>query len=194
MKLFLFTFLFLLNASVSWSQNLAPNPGFENYSVLPSGFCQWNSCDIWNNVNGNTGCGLPGSPDYFHANAVGSVSLPNIGSGTVVNSNTGDAIMGFLTWSGNIFPDYREYIAAPLTQPMVTGQTYTVSFYLTNGNAPYYGYGSDNIGMYFSNGPLSQTSYEVINVVPQVEITSIFLAIRGSYSHFRSPQHLISTT
>lgn len=174
MKFLLFTFVFWFSALVGWSQNLAPNAGFENYNSLPNNYCQWDHCVTWNNVNGNTGCGTSGTPDYYHTNSTGSVSLPNIGTG--IDANSGNAIMGFLTWSGTLYPEYREYIAAPLTQPMIAGQVYTVSFYLANGDTPYYGYGSNNIGMHFSNGALSQISNEVINVIPQVEITNVFFS------------------
>ncbi|MFK7786207.1 MAG: hypothetical protein AB8B56_13895, partial [Crocinitomicaceae bacterium] len=174
-RLLLLLALFL-GGLYSHAQNIASNPSFESYSSLPTGYCQANNCNIWNNVNGTAGCGGHGSPDYYHTNAPSGPMLPNTSAGTVVSPYDGNAVMGFLTWSGSLSSNYREYVGAPLTQAMVAGQTYTVSFQLTNGQSPYYGCGSDNIGIHFSNGALTQAGGQVINVVPQVEITNVFFS------------------
>ena len=171
-----FTLFITLLCTLSYGQNLVPNPSFESYNSLPDGYCQWNRCNVWNNVSGVVGCGSNASPDYYHVNAISAVTLPNTSAGTSLNPNTGDAIMGFLTWSGSLYPNFREYLSIQLSQTLVPGNTYEVSFYLSNGNTPYYGHGSNNIGLHFSNSQLTQPTNQVINVIPQIEITTVFFS------------------
>lgn len=149
------------------------NGGFETSSSLPNAPCQWNLATGWSNVNGSIGCGGAASPDYYHTGGTGVTNLPTNSLGTTVVPNGGNAVMGFLTWSGTLSPNFREYISTPLSSPMVIGTAYQVSFWLTNGVNPYYGSGSDNIGMHLSVGPLTQTGTGPISVTPQYNITAV---------------------
>ena len=42
------------------AQNLISNPGFENYSALPTGYGQFNLAIGWDNCSGG------GTPEYFN--------------------------------------------------------------------------------------------------------------------------------
>src|SRR5438477_289376 len=90
------------NLCSALSQNLVTNGDFETYNYLPNSYCEWDACMYWSNVNGIKGCTGAGSPDYFHINASGGVKLPNTSAGTYLYPHTGNATMGFLTWSGSI--------------------------------------------------------------------------------------------
>ncbi|MBI3502603.1 MAG: T9SS type A sorting domain-containing protein [Bacteroidetes bacterium] len=169
-KLLIFSIIF---CGTAIAQNLVPNNGFETNTGYPSAGNQLNLCVGWSNVNGvyypsfNTG-----SPDYYHTNGTGGVQLPNAGY-AYLNANTGNACAGFVTWNDNA-TDYREYISIKLNDPgLVIGKTYDVSFYLTNGTSCTYIYQTNNIGTRFSKNPLSQSGWQFINVVPQLEITSV---------------------
>jgi gliding motility-associated-like protein len=146
-----------------YGQNSVPNGDFETYTTLPNGYAQYFKSVGWGNVN-NSLAGPPfGSPDYFHA------------SGTVGNyfgqivANSGDAQMGFYTYH-NALGDAREYVTTQLTTPLIPGQEYQLTFYLTNGFNGGYNGAADNFGVHFSVGPLTQVVDEVINVIPQIEI------------------------
>lgn len=149
----------------STAQNLVPNPSFENgnlpYSI--SGLEQY--CDDWTNLSGLSGA----TPDYWHANANSSsgAQLPNCMAATVYPFD-GNAIAGFIPVEGQI---YREYISAQLISPLIIGETYKVSFSITNGiGNRWRGSSCDHIGIMFTTSQLFQSNYEPIYGTPQVEV------------------------
>lgn len=162
------TILFFLFASECFAQNLVSNPGFETCSAFPTGIAQYYLATGWNNCNGT------GSPDYFSTLGSGQVQLPNCFVGTVT-PNSGNACMG-----GALYyftpPDFREYISTQLISPLVPGQTYNVSFYVTNGTTSgfYGGGGIDKICAAFSTQPLTQTGNVNIPVVPQIVYGTVY--------------------
>jgi len=152
---------FIFNSLQSSAQNLLSNPGFENYSSLPTAFGEYNLAIGWENCSGG------GTPEYF--NTGGSV-------GTYFGTNlphTGAGMGGFCPYHGSIM-NFREYLSTALSSPMVAGQTYSVSFWLASGINGSYGFGCNNVGVCFSTGPLIQSGTLPVSVIPQVEITTIF--------------------
>jgi hypothetical protein len=172
-----FVLTFLVLAGTAFAQNLVPNYSFETYSACPSGPCEWQRPTGWNNVNMMTGCGAYGTPDYFHTCGAGFSRLPYNGYLTV-NPHTGNAVMGFLTWSGSLSPNFRELVSRQLSAPMVVGQSYTVSFWICNGYTPYYGGGSNHIGLDFSTTPLTQGTGmpNLVLLTPEYEIPGVFFS------------------
>lgn len=161
--------LFLVSLSFrSAAQNLVSNPGFETYSALPTGAAQFNLATGWDNCNGG------GSSDYFHTMGTGIVQLPNCFIGTVF-PNSGDACMGQAIYY-NSPANFREYISSQLISPLVIGQTYNVSFYITNGitSGTYGGGGIAEISACFSTQPLTQPGTDPIAVTPQVTYGTMF--------------------
>ncbi|MFM6935897.1 MAG: T9SS type A sorting domain-containing protein [Flavobacteriales bacterium] len=136
-----------------WSQNLLDNGDFESYSTLPSNVMQSNLCVGWSKCNQGGG----GSPDYFHTNGTGLVQLPNSFYATI-QAHTGNACMGIVAYHG-VSTNFREYISHPLSSPLVAGQTYHVSFYVSNGkyNGNYGGCGSDQLGVAFTMNEAQQS-------------------------------------
>ncbi len=157
--LILSTNLFFLQA-----QNLIVNGSFEDNTGIPDAFGQWWRVNNWDNVNGSMSLDAA-SPDYLHTAASVAATLPVSNLGTV-NPFEGDAIMCVAAW-GNDFANYREYLSSTLSEPLAIGNTYLVSFYVTNGTvADYGGVGSNGLQVYFSVGPLSQITTEPINITP----------------------------
>jgi hypothetical protein len=156
------------------AQNLVPNGGFEDYTELPTGLAQWNRVVGWNNITGDTACQ---TPDYFHtdADSTSGVQLPNTQYGDV-ELPEGFGAMGLLTYMTSS-PDYREYISAQLTQPMVVGGIYELKFSATLGHNPFHGGASNNLGAALTVGPLDQRcisgASSVVPFAPVQEITSV---------------------
>lgn len=172
-KLFILFFWLIAGGNLNlYAQNLVSNNSFESYSLLPNNYGEPCRSTGW--FNPNSTCAMvagTGSPDFMHNLGVYPVSLPNSIFGTCA-AHTGSAVMGFGTWSA-LIANYREYIYTTLSAPMVIGQSYTVSFWLTAGKATYYSYRSNNIGVCFSTSPLIQAGSAPINVIPQCNITTI---------------------
>jgi gliding motility-associated-like protein len=149
-----------------FSQNLVPNGGFEEYTALPNWYGEFYLATGWSNVNGNI-TGPPfASPDYFHTQG----SVPNA-FGTIA-PHSGNGQMGFYTYL-QVLVDAREYVSTQLTQPLVPGGVYELSFFLTNGFNGIYTARIDNIAIHFSEGPLSQNVDEVIQLTPTLEIPGV---------------------
>ncbi len=152
--------------------NLIANGDFENIGSHPIGPGELDNSIKWANCNGNTAFPY-GTPDLFTAGGSGGAQWPNTFAGTVV-PQSGTVLAGFIT-SNFFVPDFREYVSYHLEGPMIPGETYTVSFWLTNGSANWYGgRGSNNIGAAFTLASPAQALHEpLLSVVPQLELTSI---------------------
>lgn len=167
-----------------FGQNLVPNNGFETNDGMPTGYGQWYHCTGWSDVNNYPAFLWPyASPDYLHNTGGVGVDLPISTFGTVTPF-AGSAVMGFVTWLGTT-PEFREYLSVPLISPMVTGTTYTIGFWITNGSATWYnGYSANHIGVRLSTGPLTQAAHEPINVVPQMEYPGELWSTSWQYVSF----------
>ena len=171
-SLFLIMLFFSAGVIPLSAQNLVTNSSFETYSAVPNNYGQPCRSLGWSNPNGScTMVAGTGSPDFLHTLGTYPVSIPNSIFG-VCAAHTGNAMIGFGTWSA-LIANYREYVSTTLSSPMIVGQQYTVSFWLTTGKATYYSYRSNNVGIYFSASPLSQTGSNPINVIPQCNITTV---------------------
>jgi gliding motility-associated-like protein len=169
--LFLFCCIFLPKMN---AQNIVPNYSFEDHTGLPMGYGEWNHAVGWDNVNNYIGFMYPyASPDYLHDDGGFGVNLPATTFANV-NAHDGDAIFGFVAYIG-YEPDFREYLSAELTEPMIPGASYTVSFWITSGESGWYGgAGSNHVGIQFSEGPLTQADHEPVGGIPQIEIPGIY--------------------
>jgi hypothetical protein len=146
--------LLILSSLRGYSQNLVPNPSFEDTLSCPmygmvSEAVQWSACGVQNN-----------SPDYFHSCVYSPWFLPGLGVPDNVfgfqYAATGSAYCGFYSYYPN---DYREYIIAPLTSPMVVEQTYYVCFKVSYARNFGTAYSTDKIGAQFTMGACPDTVY-----------------------------------
>ncbi len=114
--------LFLLMPFFGWSQNLVPNPSFEEYVECPVSLAELQTQTNWDSWQE--------SPDYFcmcNNQTNGSVGVPQNVLG-YQSSISGDAYSGLATYY-DVDLNVREYMAIQLLEPLVIGQTYYIFFY-----------------------------------------------------------------
>ncbi len=158
------------------AQNLVVNPSFENTSSNCANFAgEGYTTDLLNWDDANSGADSCSSPDLF--SACNTLPIPGFGSPTAMPSNilgyqyshTGTHHVGIITHSpGN---NYREYIQGKTSTPLVAGQSYCVSMYVSLANTM--PFATNNLGI-----RLSSTNYQrdactnnynnVINQTPQL--------------------------
>jgi hypothetical protein len=144
--------LFLLMPFFALSQNLVPNPSFEEYSVCPNAtgdfpLTYWQS---WQE-----------SPDYFNVcnnSLTGWVGVPENTWGNQYPIN-GDGYTAIYTYAQVGDPNIREFIATQLSEPMIIGETYFIFFYASQiegetGTYPMeYRCATNHIGLRFFKDP-----------------------------------------
>jgi len=128
---FLLSCLMLLTM-ISKSQNLIPNPSFEEFYTLPSSTDEVTKCKHWYTPRGL-------SPDYFHSEAttpkynytVPIVSVPKNIFG-YQNARTGSAYVGATNYSTPLrIYTFREMIAVKLTEKLKKDSIYLLSFFVS---------------------------------------------------------------
>lgn len=168
-------FLLIALPFVAGSQNLIPNPGFEQYSQVPCGCMQGSLASYvtgWENAGG-------GTPDF-----ICTESAPECYAST--QSNHWDSYgyeqphsgkgMGMIMTSGHN-GTYREYLGVTLTQPLVKGNKYYAEFYVTLGD--YCGTATNNLGMLFRTGAFRSVSDYIITGTPQINHTAVIDQTKG---------------
>lgn len=143
-KYVLFVLLFtLLRSGAGFGQNLVPNPSFEDYILCPDAVIQIERATGWLNF-GN-------SPDYFNS-CSSTMNVPNSGFG-YQNAHTGSAFAGCATYAlpfSPAGPNYREFIGTQLTQQLLIGTKYFLSFYVNFSYHPTWAIASNKLGLKFS--------------------------------------------
>lgn len=183
-----FFFFILLGFEIS-AQNLVPNPSFEIYSQCPINFADITPVDSWYRLPIHNG-----TPDYFNACNSSYLNVPNNIPGSQAAFD-GNAYIGISTYSSN-YINFREYIQTQLTSPMIAGQTYLVSFYVSCADENRYS--SNNIGAIFTVSSLSGNNWSntSLNITPHINyptpITNItgWTLISGSYVASGNEQYL----
>jgi hypothetical protein len=163
------TLLFFFLSTISLgAQNMVPNGGFEDYDSIPGNSGEWYKCKSWNNLSFEPDWPY-GTPDYLSTKGENKARLPDCVFGHVV-PHSGHGIMGFCNSYKETETDFREYVSNRLMMPMVVGNSYTVSFWVTNGEFNLRScYGSDHFGVMFSDSLPVQMQHEAIGGVPQYE-------------------------
>lgn len=124
----IFTVVILLgyfNALIA-QENLVPNPSFELYDTCPD----------QGEIYFATGwMSFTGSPDYFNscANQAIGYSVPNTGAGYQI-AKDGNGFVGIALCIPAQAPNVREYVGIQLSQPLVVGTKYYVTFYANLAN------------------------------------------------------------
>jgi len=159
------------------AQNLVVNPSFEITNTNCSGFggegFRQDLNPSWDNANSNIPGDSCSSPDLFSACNLFATGMPDATSFGIgwQYSRTGTRHAGLIAYSAPFgFADnYREYIQGQTTAPLVAGQTYCVSFYVSLADGcPY---AVQNLSVYFSNTHYLRdacTQGSRINVTPQL--------------------------
>lgn len=144
MKKPLHALLILFLTSQTIAQNLVSNYSFETYSPCPSGSSAIANATGW--------FAALNSPDYF--NACANASSPSFGVPSNIcgyqDAATGNAYIGLLcygSFSGSLLDDTREYGTGSLSQSLVKGTKYYVSFKVARMNMS--SHAVDHIGAKF---------------------------------------------
>ncbi|MDZ4749027.1 MAG: gliding motility-associated C-terminal domain-containing protein [Saprospiraceae bacterium] len=158
LKGILLLLLFIGNLSLLTAQNLVPNYSFETLAFCPESF------------GGSGPTAAPpwiaptqGTPDIFNVCCTsGTVDVPTNFFGNQ-EALTGVGYAGGYTKLPQF--EYREYMSAPLDQPLIAGEWYAVSFYVSPAE---FGCSVMTIGAYFSvTQPTGGVTH--IDVDPQIE-------------------------
>ena len=177
MKKTLYLLFFVLLTLHVEAQNLVVNPSFEVTSSNCGNFGgEGFFSDLngsWDNASNNVEGDSCSSPDLFsECNLIfGNPSPTNMPSSVLgfQYSRTGTRHAGIITHEA--LDEYREYIQGQTTSPLVAGQSYCVSMYVSLGNAVMFA--TDNMGIYFGNTPYQRdpcpgSSNSGIYVTPQL--------------------------
>jgi len=151
----------LLAVPAARAVNLVPNPSFESYASCPTSFSQIYQAVPWDTPN-------TGTSDYLNACAppvFPSVNVPLNEQGSQ-SAHTGVGYAGLIPLSAA--PDYREYIQAPLTSPLVANASYLVQFWVSLADSSILAI--DRLGAYLSVGAVGPVPNDApLAVTPQVE-------------------------
>jgi hypothetical protein len=180
--LFFILFGFGLNA-----QNLVSNPSFEINSYCPFELGDLASLASWSRIPAHFD-----SPDYFHS-CSSYVGVPSNMIGNQV-AYDGNAYVGLITYY-NGQSNYREYIKTHLTSPMIAGQSYIISFYVSC--ADNCKYSSNNIGAKITQDMIyGNMTNESLNITPNITYStpisniSGWTLISGTYTSSGNEQYL----
>ena len=161
-------FLLIISVGSSNAQNLVYNGDFEIFDTCPvnistPGDLQIEHCTGW------TAPKKIGTSDYFNvcnnATPFQQAGVPQnlLGYQQPLNGN---GYCGFFAWALNFDgSSYREYIQSQLQQPLIAGNEYHFSFFVS-----YYGvnYSVEKIGALFSNNDFNANTFSPIVATPQV--------------------------
>lgn len=169
--------LLILFTSTSQSQNLVPNPSFENYGTLP---CSWILTSLeFSQAMDNWIMPTAGSTDVFSTLVPSNCyanCLSTTGGGPGIQSpHSGDVMSAILTYGDGCGsqPDYREYLEVELTTPLVIGKSYKVEMFVSLGD--FCAVASNNIGVNFSINAIGSNLCTELNEIPQINFTDIIL-------------------
>lgn len=189
--------LFFLMPIYGGSQNLVPNPSFENYIECPSEPGQMNKALNWQ--------AALETPDYFNECSPSSnlnntaVDVPSnaVGHQTAANGN---AYMGLFTFF--VVDDYREYAQCQLTSSLEIGTTYFFSMKVSRAEGfgfPYedFNLATNNLGVLFTmeehsheTNPLDTPNMAHINFTEVVLDTNNWVLLSGQFIADQSYQYL----
>ena len=171
------------------SQNLVPNPSFEDYTSCPTGISQMSVLVDWYQP-------APGTSDYLNACYAGP-----LGPGVPLNvwgfqeALTGNGYCGM--YSHNPQPTGREYIQVLLTEPLIAGECYELEMYANPADVDWLGKGISDIGIYLSEDPPPVSPNDGnIYVTPQVFYqdavvnTNVWTPLNGIYTAAGGEQYL----
>lgn len=151
-----------MGVSQLFAQNLVPNPDFNDYTWCPGGRGLLGWAVPWYSPNRNTS-------DFCHS-CSGSPSYSGVPENRWGNQTpySGEGYAGIRTWiSTDIFvagKNYREYLAVQLTDTLIAGDTYFLSFMVSVGD--YALYLSDDLGMYLSADTIASDT--ILTFTPQL--------------------------
>ncbi len=171
-KIIIGLFIFFCATQIIFAQNLVPNASFDTSTLSPNYYGQICYPNGWSSPSGYCTVVVGhGSPDYYKTGGTGGAGVPTTFWATV-SPHTGAGMAGFGTYLPS-YTNFREYVQTTLTSPLVAGQSYEVSFWVTNGITWLNGHATNNLAVAFTTSPLTQPAAAVIIETPDVEYTSV---------------------
>lgn len=168
MKPFLIICFSLFFGQITFSQNLVLNPSFDTFSLCPSGLDQLDKALHWSNpLSLNTS-----TPDLYHGCSLGITGIPTNFTGYQA-PHSGDGYAGIITYL-SVQNNYREYLQGSLSTPLIIGQSYTVSLWVSLANVSRHK--APNLGVYLTGteiGPNLPNPNSLLPYLPQVKNDSI---------------------
>jgi len=156
---------------LSAQENLVLNSGFEEIVQETNGQAYMENVAHWYNTNKRQSTPLYGTPDHMFAAKRYNGSTRN---DTYFKPFQGQSTAGVITYMQRV-RDYREYISIRLNKEMQIGNTYEVSFYITNGNFTTFGnIGTNGFGALLTDVPVEQRAHEPLYERPQFMLEDIF--------------------
>jgi hypothetical protein len=154
-------------SSLTFSQNLVPNPSFEDYIYCPTNICDFSVSD-WYRLD--TIHMIAPSPDYFNscASPFTTVSVPDNYFGSQY-PYTGNAYIGMYTFDETL--NYREIIWSELIDSLQIGNKYFINFKVSASEKNGY---TNNIGILFSTIVRDLAGlYPLIENISHINITDV---------------------
>ena len=166
--------LFLLLMVIANAQNLVPNPSFENYFNSFCGIMQPADFNLtimdWKNpTNASTSAYFTNidsscynfQPDSQYPGPIGikGTQLPR----------TGNVFAGIWVYTIDGL-NQRQYLQVELDEPLETGKTYAVSYYVSL--ADFIESSINSLGVHFSTMPVQSSGDTLLDVVPQLVDTN----------------------
>lgn len=160
----------------SSAQELIPNGGFEAFDHIP---LKWNKSGAdFNGILQNWTSPTQASPDVYHPN----ITVPDFWRKKGFGFHTPYQGKGFigLTMYGctDGKPHCREYIQARMTEPLVPGQQYELSFVIS---ALPKGLRINNIGVAFSYDAIDSKLDRQLTITPAANIRKVVLSKPGKW-------------
>lgn len=171
----------LLGLDQTSQENIIPNPGFEQFSRSPVGWYLKGehfskAIKYWHSPTA-------ASPDAYGPKVQVPVSWREKGFG-IQTPHTGSGMIG-LTLYGCKYgkPHCREYAQIQMAEPIIAGQKYTVSFWMSS---------LDNtleinqIGIAFTHKPAKEPGEGVLNLHPQIVSKEIQKCREGTWRQYET--------
>jgi gliding motility-associated-like protein len=160
MKKVIFFVLLTFGSIRTSTQNLIPNPSFEDYTQCPNKEAQISLTGNWYNAN-------YGSVDYYNECATGTtVGVPQNVAGLQV-PRTGKAYLGMYLYSEiENAPIQSEYFSTELTQSLKANKGYYFEMYANNSGLAL---STNAIEVYFSKTMIKDSvNDKTLNFIPQI--------------------------
>lgn len=167
-SVFYFLSFILITIQCTGQVNLVPNPSFEDYTICPTGLDQIDRVLNWSSYSE--------SPDYINScNNLGnsSVGIPNNSFGFQY-AKDGEAYGFVITYDIPHLPgNYREYIGTELSQPLVIGNKYFVSAFISRSDEDLTSIATNHFGIKFLEQPYSRFSSLLPDNFAHIQFDSI---------------------
>lgn len=172
----IFGFLLTWHKSSAQDENFIPNPGFEDYKTLPK---EWNtSGEDFTHILSEWSSPSQGSPDVYGPDIHIPAFWRNRGFG-FITAPEGRSFVGITTYGcTDGKPHCREYVQVRMTEPLVPGQKYELSFYTSPLPKGLY---INNLGVAFTYDSVQSLSDSLISIPSRIQVSKIIKPNPGEW-------------